>query len=450
MPDNEKKSHLVAMVGAGPAGIYATRKLAEAGHTVVLLNRDIKPGGMAEYGIYLTKYKMKEGLRKQFRKIFSNPRVNYFGHVTVGDGKDITLKALKGIGISTIVISAGAQGTKKLGIPGEDCTGVYHAKDVVYHFNNLPPFSERSFEIGRRVAIVGMGNVMVDIANWLIHFKKAEEVLIVARRGPVEKAYDEKEFDEIRSYLDVEDLRREVAGLKSRLEVVGQNAEEALAAFGEQKTPPTGQRFRFRFFCSPRRVIPNAQGGVGALEVEENELVLKDGRTVAQGLGRTRQLEVDSMIYAIGDQVDPAIGIPFSRGLFVCNPGTLPGNPNPAQYQAYDPGSQKVLEGIFLVGWSRKASVGIVGISKQDAERGMKVVNAYLDSREGLSSEEIDRGLKTLKDNLRERGASFVTKEEVGLIEAAEEEEASKRNLKEYKFASDREMLDLLQASGKT
>jgi ferredoxin--NADP+ reductase len=53
------QQHLVAVVGAGPAGIYGTRKLAEAGHRVVLLNRDIKPGGLAEYGIYVEKEKMK-------------------------------------------------------------------------------------------------------------------------------------------------------------------------------------------------------------------------------------------------------------------------------------------------------------------------------------------------------------------------------------------------------
>jgi NADPH-dependent glutamate synthase beta subunit-like oxidoreductase len=53
------KQHLVAVIGAGPAGIYGTRKLAEAGHRVLLINRDIKPGGLAEYGIFLDKEKMK-------------------------------------------------------------------------------------------------------------------------------------------------------------------------------------------------------------------------------------------------------------------------------------------------------------------------------------------------------------------------------------------------------
>ena len=89
------QQHLVAVVGAGPAGLYGTRKLAEAGHRVVLLNRDIKPGGLAEYGIYPTKEKMKGGLRKHFAKILSSPNVSYFGHLPVGEGYALHLGDLR-------------------------------------------------------------------------------------------------------------------------------------------------------------------------------------------------------------------------------------------------------------------------------------------------------------------------------------------------------------------
>ena len=88
------KQHLVAMVGAGPAGIYGARKLTEAGHRVVLINRDIKPGGLAEYGIFVDKEKMKTGLRKQFKRILSDPKVFYLGHVMVGQNQPLSLKDL--------------------------------------------------------------------------------------------------------------------------------------------------------------------------------------------------------------------------------------------------------------------------------------------------------------------------------------------------------------------
>ena len=70
---------LIAVIGAGPAGIYASRLLASEGAHVVLINRDIKPGGLAEYGIYHDKYKMKAGLRKQFRQILEDPEIDYYG-----------------------------------------------------------------------------------------------------------------------------------------------------------------------------------------------------------------------------------------------------------------------------------------------------------------------------------------------------------------------------------
>ena len=63
--------YMVAIVGAGPAGLFAARKLAEGGARVVLFNRDIKPGGLAEYGIYPDKLKMKQGLRAQFQQILA-------------------------------------------------------------------------------------------------------------------------------------------------------------------------------------------------------------------------------------------------------------------------------------------------------------------------------------------------------------------------------------------
>src|SRR5688572_17246718 len=126
------KQHLVAVIGAGPAGIYATRKLTEAGHRVLLINRDIKPGGLAEYGIFMDKEKMKTGLRKQFQRILVHPQVSYLGHVMIGEGKALSIKDLQEIGFGAIIVAAGAQGTKKLGLPGENTKRVYHAKDVVY------------------------------------------------------------------------------------------------------------------------------------------------------------------------------------------------------------------------------------------------------------------------------------------------------------------------------
>src|SRR2546428_3570108 len=190
----EATTHAVAVVGAGPAGLFATRALAAAGCRVLLLNRDIKPGGLAEYGIFLNKSKMKGGLRRQFSKILTDPRVTYLGHVAVGESGPLSVPALRAAGFDAVVFAHGAQGTKYLGVEGERLPGVYHAKDLVYHYNRLPPFAQRNFPIGRRVCIVGVGNVMVDVANYCAHYSDCDEIIAIARRGPFEKAYEAKEF----------------------------------------------------------------------------------------------------------------------------------------------------------------------------------------------------------------------------------------------------------------
>ena len=440
------KQRLVAVIGAGPAGIYGTRKLTEAGHRVLLINRDIKPGGLAEYGIFLDKEKMKTGLRKQFHRILADPKVSYLGHVTVGEGKSLTLKDLQEIGFGAIVVSAGAQGTKKLGLPGEEFTGVYHAKDVVYHYNKLPPFSQRHFELGSRIAIIGMGNVMVDVANWLLNYKDIAEVTVVARRGPREKAYDDSEFEVIEKYLDNDDMRKEIERIRPDLETAGQNVDEIIDKFVGSTTPPANQRLRFRYLCSPTKVVGNSDGKVAGLEVELNKLVVENGRTAPKGTGQRTQIPLDCVIYAIGDQVDGSLGLPYARGAFVTNPAELSGDPNPAHYQPYDPASTQVLEGIYVIGWSRNASVGLVGVAKQDAERGMKVINVYLTSKEGFEPEVIERKVEAVLDKLEENKVSYVTKDDVALLEAVEKQEAKKRNTWEHKYATDEEMLEIISA----
>lgn len=88
MADKKRCHHLVAVVGAGPAGLYAAQYLARKGVQVVLFNRDIKPGGLAEYGIFPDKHKMRLGLQMQFNRILEMPEVRYLGNVVVGQSGD--------------------------------------------------------------------------------------------------------------------------------------------------------------------------------------------------------------------------------------------------------------------------------------------------------------------------------------------------------------------------
>ena len=205
-----ENNHYVAVIGAGPAGLFGARELAMQGARVAIFNRDIKAGGLAEYGIYPVKHTMKEGLRKQFHQTLDLANIDYYGNITVGTHGDLTLDEVRALGFDAVLVTAGAQGTKSLGLPGEELKGVYHAKDVVFFYNKLPPFSQRNFRFGKRCAIIGAGNVMVDIARHLISVQKADEVISVVRRGPGEVNFTKDDMKHLISYLDLDEFDKEM------------------------------------------------------------------------------------------------------------------------------------------------------------------------------------------------------------------------------------------------
>lgn len=440
------RGHLIGIIGTGPAGLYAAKKLLEAGAYVVLFNRDIKPGGLAEYGIFPTKYKMKEGLRKQFRKILAHPQVHYYGNCSVGDKGDLTLADLNMLGFDALICAAGAQGTKSLGLPGEDAVGVMHAKDLVYHYNALPPFSQQQFPIGKRVAIIGMGNVMIDIAHFLLRlWKQVEEVLVVARRGPAERRYDAKEYKYIEAFVDQDALRQEIARLRPCLAAVGQDADALIAEMTSATSPVRPAdcpgRMTFRFLASPTRVLTDVDGRVRGLEVEENVLVARNDSVSARGTGTYTELPVNSVVFAIGDRVDDAIGLPYAHGEFVTNPQPDAVDATVAAYQVYDPAHHKVLENTYVVGWSRKASDGLVGKAKQDAEIGAEAILRALAHTPAPDAATVTERRQAIRRLVEERCAYLVTQDEVALLEAAEQQRAMEAQLQDYKFASNEAMI---------
>jgi ferredoxin--NADP+ reductase len=435
----------VFVIGAGPAGLFAAQKFALAGHETVVFNRDVKPGGLAEYGIYPVKDKMKFGLRKQFAKVLALPNLHYFGHVPVGSRSAVSIDALRELCPAAMVFAVGAQGTKKLGLPGEDSSGVYSAKDFVYYYNQLPPFASQDFSTGKRVAIVGMGNVMVDIARWLLLDApdcKTEEVIVIARRGPLEAKFDEKEFAHIEMFLDRKAFQDELQRVKERIAAVGQD----IAKVPEQtfpsllKTPEQpgmDARLTFRFLNSPTAIVPGPDGRIAKLTVAENILDSRDGGTSARTTGQTTELDVDTLIFAIGDMHDQSVGLPFGSSGYATNPSPEPG----ASYEVFDPASEKVVPGTYVVGWARKPSDGLVGIARHDGEVGAARVVQYLSSCRAPQSASADQIAKFLEH----RGVQAVSKSDLSRLGAAEEREARSRGLNYFKFSDDADMLSAIE-----
>jgi ferredoxin--NADP+ reductase len=442
MTNNQDSNKVAAVIGAGPAGLYAAKRLAAKGVQVALINRDIKPGGLAEYGIYHSKHKMKEGLRKQFRKIMEIPEIHYYGNVMVGKDTGLSLEDLREMGFQAIMVTVGAQGTKWLGLPGEDLNGVYHAKDIVYHYNRLPPFSTQSFSIGDKVALIGVGNVMIDIAHWAIRDLKVDEVIAVARRGPKEVKFTKKEMENVANNLDQEALEAGIERVSARMQAVDQDPQEAkdfiLSALPKAKEPVSESRFLFEFLSSPCRIIGDEDGNVIGLEVEDTKLVPRNGDTKARGLETKRILDVDTVVFCIGDKVDDDFGLPIQWNEFVKHPE--PEYPvNGVSFEAFDHEAEQPVEGVFVAGWSREASSGLVGVARKDGEIGAEALAQYLETQAPVDN--AGEVFKKLEQALNENFEAVVTKQDVKKLEEAEADEAQKLGVEAYKMKSNDEML---------
>ena len=443
-----QQKHVVIVAGAGPAGMAVAAALGKAGHEVIILNRDIKFGGLAEYGIFPSKLKLRGGLRKQYWELLEQPHVHYFGNVSIGKGKDLTVEDVRALGASAVVFSIGAQGTKAIGVEGDSAKGVFHAKDVVYHFNRLPGFGDRPFEMGKHVAVIGAGDVMVDIAHWLTRYKKVERVTAIVRRGPAERKYNPKEIRAVCANMDLDGIKKEFDRIKDRLVTVGQNPNEILKGLLDEftKCEPTASQTKmgFRFLASPKRVLVDAHNQVRGLEMEDNKLEPKGEDTAAVGLKHFYEFPCDSVIFAVGDKVDETVGLPYKGGVYVTNPTKTGNDPDDALFQAYDEASGKIVDGMFLAGWARKASEGLVGVAKRDGDWCAEVVLRYLANiPAGKPAKAV---LDKLHGLLKERKSRPVDVKGLRCLEMAEKAQNGPTDcIGEFKYATNQEMLGLIE-----
>ena len=438
----------VFVVGAGPAGLFAAQKIALAGHEVFVFNRDIKPGGLAEYGIYPLKTTMKTGLRKQFSRVLSLPNLHYFGNVKIGSTYDVTLDDLKALAPSALVVTCGAQGYNKLNLSGENAKGVYSAKDFVYHYNQLPPYASEDFSTGKRIAVVGMGNVAADIMRWLLEdspARRTEEVIVVARRGPYEAKFDQKEFRHVESHLDREAFVKELERVRARCVACDQDVsvekigDTTFPGWRKDNLVQASPKLTFRFLCSPKEIVVGQDGRIKQLVVTENDLVLRgDGNTGARASDKTAVLDVDTLIFAIGDKHDPGLGLPMGPDGYATKPN-LESASEPV-YEMWDPRTAKALDGTYVAGWARRASTGLVGIARHDGENAAGKVIEYLKTvpeKGSLHTFEIEALLES-------KGLYPVNKSDLLTLARVEEREARARNLVSFKYSDNNEMLNAI------
>ncbi len=442
MTKPEQNSHLVAVIGAGPAGLYAAQYLARAGVQVALFNRDIKPGGLAEYGIFPDKHKMRQGLMRQFDRILNMPNVRYVGNVTIGQQGDLKLDQLRQAGFQAFMVTVGAQMNHWLGLPGEDLAGVYQANDVVFHYTQLPEKAGWQPEIGENVGVIGMGNVMLDIVHYLKEAKAPRRVTAFARRGPTEVKFDKQTLEPVASCLDLAEIRAAVDEAARQTQEVGKDVEafyELLAQARENAEDcDSGIDFGLKFLRSPRRILGDAQGRVRAVVFEVNQLVREGDQIKSRGTGQLEEIPLDTVIFSIGSRVDDGFGLPVVQGHFATT--DAPRYPvDGISYEIYNPELCAQCEDIFVSGWARVPGEGIVGLARKDAERGARAVLGYLDTlpASALTADQAVQKLPPVE-------ARLVNLEDLKKLDAVEQKMAASKGLPAFKFGTREEMLDAI------
>jgi ferredoxin--NADP+ reductase len=441
---NKNRNYLVAVIGAGPAGLYASQYLARQGLEVVLFNREIKPGGLVEYGIYPSKHKLRKGLLAQFRHIVEMPNVHYLGNILVGQNGDIGMERLRELGFDAFMVTTGAQVNKKLDLPGEDLEGVYHANDIVFYYNRLPKHTFKAMSFGSKVAIIGVGNVMLDIVHYFKQRNQPYSITAYARRGPTEVKFDNKSLEPVAECLDCQAVRDAVDEVRAEVEKVGKDIEEFYSIV-EKARDRAGDchskiKFQMRFLFSPREIIGDEEGKVKAILFERNELVQEGNRINPIGTGEMVVIPVDTVVFSVGSQVDAGFGLPVAHGNFITT--SNPRFPvDGISYEVYNEDLCSTCDDVFVSGWARVAGEGVVGLARKDAERGARSLLKFLDSIEPRTNNDVLGVLGSLSTIEK----PIVTIEDLQKLWAAEEKIAAEKGMLEFKFDTQEEMLKVIR-----
>jgi len=439
----EQNPHLVAVIGAGPAGLYTAQYLARAGVQVALFNRDIKPGGLAEYGIFPDKTKMRLGLMKQFDRILNLPNVRYVGNISIGQQGELKLDQLRRAGFQAFMVTIGAQKNHWLGLPGEDLEGVYQANDIVFHYTQHPEMAGWQPVLGQNIGIIGMGNVMLDIVHYLKLQQTPRTVTAIARRGPTEVKFDKQTLEPVASCLNLPEIRAAVDEAIPETRKIGKDVEAFynLLAQARKNAEACDSEIDFgmKFLRSPRRILGDEQGRVRAVVFEINRLVREGDRVKSVGTGRMETVPLDTVIFSIGSRVNDDFGLPVAHGHFVTTPD--PRYPvDGISYEVYNPDLCTQCDDIFVSGWARVPGEGIVGLARKDAERGARAVLAYLDTLPAT-----DLTAAQAIDKLPPVTNHLVDLDDLKRLEAVEQKKADEEGLPTYKFSTREEMLRVIK-----
>jgi ferredoxin--NADP+ reductase len=377
----------VAVVGAGPAGFYVAEHLLRRGDLVVdidLFDRLPTPYGLVRAGVAPDHQKIK-AVTAAFDKVAGHPRFRFFGGVELG--KDISVSDLR-THYHQIVYTTGAQTDRRMDIPGEDLLGSHPATEFVAWYNGHPDYRDCHFDLSQeRVAVVGVGNVAVDVARILcrtpeelartdiadhalqaLRRSRVKEVYLLGRRGAAQAAFTNPEIKELGELeaadiivvpeeVELDPLSREA--LDKGNDRAGMKKVEILQSYARRASTGKPRRLTVRFLVSPVAVLDNGRGAVGGIRLVRNRLVASATGTIqAQATGRFEELQVGLVFRSVGYRGVPLPGVPFDDkwGVVLNEKGRV-----------LDPETKQPLAGEYTAGWIKRGPTGVIGTNKPDA-----------------------------------------------------------------------------------
>jgi ferredoxin--NADP+ reductase len=373
-----------AIVGAGPAGFYATEQLLREGFEVDLFDALPTPFGLVRSGVAPDHPKIKS-VTRIYARTAERPGFRFFGGVQVGS--DVAREELLER-YHALVYAVGAADDNRLGIPGEELSGSHAATDFVAWYNGHPDYAEHAFDLSaRRAVVIGNGNVAIDVARMLmldpdelaptdaadhailaLSRASVSEVLLVGRRGPAQAAFTNPELRELgelaRADVVVDPAQLELdehsaAWLQSdAADLTARRNVELLRTYSQQ--PPVGKthRVELRFLRSPVKLVGDEHGSVTGVRVAHNRVAPgPDGTLRAVPTGVEEMIDCGLVLRSIGYRGRPVPGVPFDE-----RRGVIP-NDRGRVCEA-DGGPQT---GEYAVGWIKRGPSGVIGTNKKDA-----------------------------------------------------------------------------------
>lgn len=385
--EENSKQYRVAVVGSGPAGFYACEHLfkkKEHSFSIDMFDRLPTPHGLVRSGVAPDHQKIKS-VTRVYDKIASNENFRFFGLVEYG--KHITIDDLKRH-YHIVIFATGAQTDRKMNIPGEDLNGSHTATEFVAWYNGHPDYRDYEFDLSQeKVAIVGVGNVAVDVARILCRTEeelmetdiadyalealkesKVKEVYLLGRRGPAQAAFTNPEVRELGNLDDAHAITRiEEVELDEFTKELLESEEdrslvkkiEILNSYSEDIEFQKSKKLHIRFLVSPTEIVGDEEGKVKAIKLIKNELYkTDDGSLRPRATEETEELEVGLVFRSIGYHGVPLPEVPFHEKWGVIHN---------EKGRVIDPDTQQHVHGIYSTGWIKRGPTGVIGTNKQDS-----------------------------------------------------------------------------------